>query len=286
MPRPNPPEKAAPFFKRLFEKAEFPERIKSDPVEFPHRYDDPKEIEIAGLIAAVLAYGRVDLFKKVIERMLALADGRLFQYLYDFSPERERPRFKGIYYRFNTEDDLFALVDLMSRVIKKYGSIGACFLKHYRETDEDIGPALARFVASLKAFLPQPLSPGLRYLLPSPETGSACKRFNLFLRWMVRPKDGLDFGLWTRIPPRKLIIPLDTHVIRIAQYLRLTTRKSPDWKMAREITAFLRRCDPEDPLKYDFPLCHLGISGACPIALNRQKCDVCPLQGICFRGKP
>ncbi len=285
MPKLNRPEKAAAALNLLFEKKSSPKGIQKDPVEFLHDYTDPKDIEIAGLISAALAYGRVDLFKKITRQILEMAEGHLFDYLSNFSPKQERSRFKGLYYRFSTEEDLFAFIHLISRTIKTYGSIGDCFLSHYQETDEDIGPALTAFVQSLTASLDAPVSPGLRYLLPSPNTGSACKRFNLFLRWMIRPKDGIDFGLWKTIPPAKLIMPLDTHIIRIAQYLRLTTRKSPDWKMAKEITVFLKRCDPEDPLKYDFALCHLGISGACPIELNEEKCQVCLIQNICFREK-
>lgn len=259
-------------------------RVEADPIFFPHSYEDPREIEISAFIAAVLAYGRIDLFKKTIGRILALSDGHLFDYISTFESNCERPRFKGLYYRFNTEEDLFSLVQLISGVIKKEGSLGALFMTFYHEDAEDIGPALSRFVAVLRGKLPAPLSRGLSYLLPSPTSGSACKRLNLFLRWMIRPNDGVDFGLWKAISPAKLIIPLDTHIIRIARYLRLTTRRTPDWKMAAEITAVLRQCDPSDPLRYDFSLCHLGISGACPLLLNPGKCRICPLQPTCFRG--
>ena len=102
---------------------------------------------------------------------------------------------------------------------------------------------------------------------------------------MIRKEEGLDFGLWKTILPAKLIIPLDTHIIRISQYLQLSTRKSPDWKMAVEITEALRNCDPDDPLRYDFSLCHLGISGACPIKPEEKKCGACVLQEICLQGK-
>lgn len=266
-------------------------RVEADPIVFPHSYEDPREIEISAFIAAVLAYGRIDLFKKTIGRILALSDGRLFDYVSAFEAKQERPRFRGLYYRFNTEDDLFSLMQMISGVIKKEGSLGALFMTFYHEDAEDIGPALSRFVAVLRGFLPgnfrpvhAPLSRGLSYLLPSPTSGSACKRLNLFLRWMIRPNDGVDFGLWKAIPPAKLIIPLDTHIIRIARYLQLTARRTPDWKMAREITSVLRQCDPSDPLRYDFALCHLGISGACPLVPNPGKCRICPLQPACFRG--
>ncbi len=279
----KPSNKTIRALNLLYEKNTAPKEIQRDPVELVHRYTKPREIEIAGLISALLAYGQIGLFKKVIHRILNLSEGRLFEYVLHFSPDRERPRFRGIYYRFNTEDDLFALIVLIRRVIQQYGSIGDCFLKHYTPTDPDIGPALSGFVRSLKTLLPKPISPGLKYLFPSPDSGSACKRFNLFLRWMVRPKDGIDFGIWETIPPSKLIMPLDTHIIRISQYLHLTTRKTADWKMAQEVTAFLKQCDPKDPLKYDFALCHLGISGACPTQIDLKKCNQCLLKNICFR---
>ncbi len=240
---------------------------------------------MVAFLAAILAYGRVSLFKPVIEKILALSDGSFYDYLTRFDAVRERPRFKGIYYRFNTTEDLVALIALMSRVIREYETIGALFISLYRAEDDDIGPTLSRFIATLLRLLPAQITPGLRHLFPSPEKGSACKRLNLFLRWMIRPNDGIDFGLWPEIPSAKLIIPLDTHIVRIGTYLKLSLRKSPNWKMAKEITKALKHCDPVDPLKYDFPLCHLGISGACPIEMDRDKCHICPLQRVCKRSK-
>ena len=103
-----------------------------------------------------------------------------------------------------------------------------------------------------------PRRAGVCYFFPRPSTGSACKRMNLYLRWMVR-RDALDLGVWTRVSPSKLIVPLDTHVIRVGKELRLTRYKSPGWRMARDITASLRRLEPSDPVKYDYSLCHLGM---------------------------
>jgi len=238
---------------------------------------------VVAFLAAVLAYGRVSLFKTVIEKILNLSDGHFYDYLTRFDPSSERPRFDGIYYRFNTSEDLFALITLMSRVIREYGTIGTLFISLYREKDADIGPTLSRFISTLLHMLPAQITPGLSHLFPSPEKGSACKRLNLFLRWMIRPNDGIDFGLWTEIPPAKLIIPLDTHIVRIGAYVNLSTRKSPNWKMAKEITEALKHCEPIDPLKYDFSLCHLGISDACPIEMDLDKCNICPLQKVCTR---
>src|SRR5579884_301302 len=284
-------ERLAPRLESFYRSQPQIDRIKDDPVEFPRRYLDPKEIELVGWLASALAYGRVDLFKAAVEKILALMEGRPYDYLSRFDPKRERRRFEGIYYRLNTTDDLFCFIYLMSRVVQRFGSVGHLFRSLYREEEEDLGPTLSRFIATVTEVDLTPIygrneiPDGLRQLLSSPAQGSACKRLNLYLRWMVRPDDGVDFGLWKEIPPAKLIIPLDTHIIRIARYLHLTRRKTPDWKMAQEITQSLKAFDPLDPLKYDFGLCHLGISGACPIERDRERCLACTLLDGCQRGR-
>jgi len=138
----------------------------------------------------------------------------------------------------------------------------------------------------------------MKQFFPSPSEGSACKRLNLYLRWMIRSDDGVDFGIWAcservsqspeqgegesnKIPPSKLIIPLDTHMARICTHLGLTHYKTTGWKMAEEITDNLKILDPEDPVKYDFALCHLGISGECPLHKDIKKCSKCFLKDIC-----
>jgi uncharacterized protein (TIGR02757 family) len=124
-----------------------------------------------------------------------------------------------------------------------------------------------------------PRVPGVCYFLPRPSAGSACKRLNLFLRWMTR-HDALDLGVWSRVSPARLVVPLDTHVIRVGRCLRLTRYTSPGWPMARDITRTLSRLDPDDPVKYDFALCHLGMMNAC--GFNRAQADAqCPLRGVC-----
>lgn len=284
-------ERLAPLLESFYRNLPCVDRIKDDPVELPHRYTDPREIEVVGWLASALAYGRVDLFKAAVEKILALMEGGPYTYLARFDPDRERRRFKGIYYRLNTTDDLFCFVYLMSQVIQRFGSIGQLFRSLYKEEEEDLGPTLSRFIEAVSSIDSRPIygkkgvPDGLRQLLSSPAQGSACKRMNLYLRWMVRPNDGVDFGLWKEIAPAKLIIPLDTHIVRIARYLGLTRRKSPDWKMAKEITQSLKGFDPIDPLKYDFGLCHLGISGACPIERDREKCRACSLLNGCQRGR-
>ena len=149
----------------------------------------------------------------------------------------------------------------------------------------DVGPALEAFATRAlqtdlrPAYGRPPKRPGVCYFFPRPSAGSACKRLNLFLRWMVR-HDAVDLGVWTRVTPARLIVPLDTHVIRVGRCLQLTRYTSPGWKMAADITAALRQLDPDDPVKYDFSLCHLGMADQC--GFNRAQGDsACPLRGLC-----
>ena len=120
------------------------------------------------------------------------------------------------------------------------------------------------------------------FLFPRPERGSACKRHNLFLRWVVRGPDGVDLGLWSAVSPRDLVVPLDTHMARLGGALGLTRRKTPDWRMAEEITASLRLACPEDPVKFDYPLTRLGILGVCTRS-RRGVCGRCPVAPLCSR---
>jgi len=265
-------------------------RMEDDPIVIPHRFTDPIEIELTGMLTACFAYGRAPFFNETVDKILSLAHGSFPRYLKMFNLEKERSRFDGIQYRFNRSKDILCLVYIMSQVVKQYGGIKSLFMSCYKEGEEDIGPTLTRVIEVIQAINTTPVygvmkkPTGLLHFFPSPAQKSACKRWNLYLRWMVRKDDGIDFGLWREIPPSKLIIPLDTHIARIGQYLGLTSRKSANWAMAKEITQSLKGMDPLDPVKYDFSLCHLGISGACPVQPNAKKCFVCNLLPACKCG--
>ena len=157
------------------------------------------------------------------------------------------------------------------------------FAEGFEAGAPDVGAALDSFSTRALALAPAGRratgSPGVCYFFPRPSAGSACKRLNLFLRWMVR-RDALDLGVWSSIPASSLVVPLDTHVIRVGRCLGLTRYTSPGWAMAREITGALRALDADDPVKYDFAICHLGMMNAC--GFNRsQKDSQCPLRGVC-----
>ncbi|HXW68895.1 MAG TPA: TIGR02757 family protein, partial [Dissulfurispiraceae bacterium] len=216
----------------------------------------------------------------VIKALLSRMGPSPRDFLLYFNVRRQRDLFAGLRYRFNRNDDIIGLLYVLSRVIRKYGSLESAFKRHYRKSDSSVEAGLAGVVDILLAvdtsvvYGDDMKRDGLLQFFPSPSRGSACKRMNIFLRWMIRDRD-IDFGIWKGIPKNKLVIPLDVHIARISRCLGFTMRSAQDWKMAVEITESLKTFDPEDPLKYDFALCHQGIAGVC----SSLRCDECALFG-------
>jgi uncharacterized protein (TIGR02757 family) len=164
-------------------------------------------------------------------------------------------------HRFNDGQDISALLESIKAVLAEWGSLENCFTDCMSRSNSQLKESLTLFTGILKDKAPAGVGrrASFEYLLPSPARGSACKRPVLYLRWMIREDDGIDLGVWNNIAPSCLIMPVDTHVAKIARGYGLTGRKSADWKMAEEITAALRRFDPGDPVRYDFSLCHAGM---------------------------
>jgi len=272
---------------KFYKGYNFRERILHDPIEFPHRYDKPEDIEVVGFIASCFAYGRVELFKPVIGNILSIMNKSPYIFLLEFNAGKHGRLFKGVKYRFNENKDIICLFYIMGEVLRKHKHIDVAFKRFYRQNDPDTGNALAGFIDYIsgmdtsKVYGSNIRPAGLVQFFPSPRKGSACKRMNLFLRWMIRDKD-IDFGIWKGIPKNKLVIPLDTHIARISRCLGFTKRKADDWKTAAEITDALRKLDPEDPLKYDFAMCHHGISGLCSSRKLKEKagCNECALKSL------
>jgi len=242
-----------------------PSTISPDPLEIVRRRDDPADQEIAGLIAASLAYGRAELITAAAREVLRRMNDAPWDFVVHYEERRDGGRFDGFAYRWSRGEDMKILIALMQQTLIRHGSLGALFASCYHPSDPHTGPALIRFTDALLGYAQHNGSSdrrraktGIRYLLPSPKSGSACKRMNLFLRWMVR-QDALDLGLWTGIPASSLIMPIDTHVARISRLLGLSARRQADWKMAEEVTESLKSFDPDDPVKYDFALCHWGM---------------------------
>jgi uncharacterized protein (TIGR02757 family) len=271
-----------------------PESAETDPIVFPLRYSAPEDREVAGWIATAFAYGQVRTIQGNVGRILAALGPRPARALDAIGDFRAfgREALDGFRHRFHGAADAAALLFVIARVRADAGSARAFFEREQREEDSDVAGLLSRAVARILEFdyrpalrtrrLPQD-SP-VRFFFPDPAAGSACKRWNLYLRWMVR-RDRLDFGLWRGIPTRRLVIPTDTHVLRISRRLGLTRRVGADWKAARQITDSLARFDAEDPVRFDYSLCRLGILEICTPEVGRCRCGVCPVSDACRIGR-
>ena len=259
----------------------------TDPVHIVRRFTSPDDREIVGFCAAGLAFGRVASVLQAIESLLAVMGPHPARFVRDFDPARERDRLAPLVHRWIRGRDLMALLLVLQRMLRESGSIEAFFLEGDDPGQPHVGTALDSFsTRALATDLREaygrrvPKQRGVSYFFPRPSAGSACKRLNLFLRWMVR-RDEIDLGVWTRLSPARLIVPLDTHVIRLGRCLRLTRYTSPGWKMASDITASLRNVDALDPVRYDFALCHVGMMNACGFG-KPQRDSQCPLRGLCY----
>lgn len=287
---PRAAEQLRPRLESFLASTDSRSRIAYDPVEFPHRYREPRDIEVSGLLAASLAYGRADLFRAKVDELLGRMGRSPAAFVRRLDVERARELLSGFVYRFNVGTDVAVLLLGMGQALREHGSLEALFVEGLRERGSLHG-GLDAFTAALRAVPMEPLrralgpERGLKHLLPSPLGAGAAKRLNLYLRWMVRGPDGVDFGLWRGVRPSELVIPLDTHVGRIAQYLGLTRRKDLSWRTAEEVTASLRVLDAEDPVRFDFALCHYGMSGACPVRPVPDNCRRCLLLEACAVGR-
>lgn len=280
------------YLERLYASTDLEARRAADPVAFAHRYDQPPDQEIAGVLASCFAYGRVAGFTPVLERLFALADrhGGPRAWVDAFDPAAHGPALRPLVYRWNRGVDVILLLAALRRVLDGRGS-----LEEALPADLPLPDALDGLIGALRdaavaeasaADVPaatfDELPRGLRTFLPRPADGSACKRWWMFLRWMIRPPtEGIDLGLWTSRRPAELLVPLDTHVLRLARFLGLTRRKDGSLRTAREVTAALAAWDPDDPVRYDFALAHLGISGACRGRRDPTICASCALDPVC-----
>lgn len=226
--------------------------VHPDPLEFLYDYPDVRDREIVALIASSLAYGRVGQILKSVCNVLEKLGPSPYAFLRAASGQKLAKFITGFRHRFATGDDIAGLLNGSKGLIAEYGSLNECFASCMNNSDSTVLPALTQFVDKLGC--------ENSHLVPSPRKGSACKRLNLFLRWMVR-SDAVDPGGWSGIERSQLLVPLDTHMARIGQMLRLTKRKSVNMKMVLEITAAFRAVAPDDPVKYDFALTRFGIRG-------------------------
>jgi uncharacterized protein (TIGR02757 family) len=284
----SPDEAASQQFKsslnRLYEGFNAPDSA-VDPIQIVRRYDRIEDREIIAFIAAGLAFGRVASVMASVEAMCKVLGRSPASFVQAFDPARHGAPLRPLVHRWTRGADFVALLWILRRLIEESGSLEQSFADGLSSGAVDVKSAIESFSTRVRAIDLRPAygrvprKPGVYYFFARPSTGAACKRLNLFLRWMVR-HDAIDPGGWTAIHSSQLVVPLDTHTIRVGRCLRLTRRVTPGWQMASEITAGLRRFDPDDPVRYDFALCHLSMMGGCGFGNSRGN-GQCPLRGAC-----
>lgn len=261
----------------LVDSTDAPARRATDPIDFAHRFADSGDQEVVGLVAATLAFGNVVAIRKSVARVVLVLGDRPAKTIDTTTRAEMAKKLSTFRHRVYTGPDVAAMLANAAIVRREHGSLGEYFRAQLDRTGAPTA-ALAELADALRG--PKP-SRGLAHLVPDPRKGSASKRLWLYLRWMVRPSDGVDLGLWP-VAAKDLVIPVDTHVLRIGQNLGLTGRSDASLKTAEEITASLRELDAEDPVRYDFALCHLGVSRACPSRREDATCRKCVLKSVCL----
>jgi uncharacterized protein (TIGR02757 family) len=241
---------------RLYAQCHRRDLVDPDPLVFLYDYADVRDREIAGLVASSLAYGRVRQIMDSVASALAPMGSSPFQFLMGVGEEALHKTYRRFRHRFTSGKELVFLLRGARSTVEEYGSLQAGFREGLAPGDETVLPALSAFVGMLHRCT----GTCRKGFLPSPDEGSACKRWHLFLRWMVR-QDEVDPGGWSGVPRSKLVVPLDVHMHRIALELGLTRRRQADQLAALEITRAFREIAPEDPVRYDFVLTRLGIRG-------------------------
>lgn len=262
------------FLEQIVKKYNRKDYLDTDPVSIVHKIKGEKSRETAAFISSVFAFGNVKTIKASILKVLHPMGNNVYDFIKHYeklqhesllnSKKSQRSKlylFQGIGHRFIKGNDISCLVNTLHFVLKEYGSIENLFMQYFTK-ENNLRKSLKVFTKNIREIYCRNNSDfcerTLRFMLPSPEKGSACKRMNLFLRWMVR-KDEIDFGIWKGIKKNELIIPLDTHIARLSKSLGFTKRKTLGWNMANEITENLKKFDPLDPLKYDFALTRIGM---------------------------
>ena len=262
-------------------------RLDSDPLLFAHRYERPDDQEVAAFLASSLAFGRVASIHASLERLFCVLGPHPATALRNRGGEE--PGLDGFVHRWVDARSLRPFLRAVRETLRADGSLAVLFAAG-DEGGADYVPALDRLFSVLRERTGVPAGErtrGLRFLLPSPAEGGACKRAHLFLRWMVRSGD-VDLGIWkgSGFSPARLLLPMDTHVHRISGYLGLTARPTADLLASREATAWLSKIDPHDPVRFDWSLSRLGILAECVRDPRRSRCGDCAVRPVCRAASP
>jgi len=244
------------YLDRLVDRYEQPGFIPDDPISVPHAFDDPRDQEVIGLYAALLAWGRRATVLNKMEDLCERMDYAPYRFVRDFDDARDADALEGFVHRTFQPEDAFWFTRNLSRALAQHGTVEGIFADHLEEKTPHVGPAIQGFSTTIMQAHPN-TPRRLQKHLARPEAGSACKRLNMYLRWMVRPGP-VDLGLWTRIAPDQLLLPLDVHSGRQARALGFVNRKSNDWKAVQHLTDACRRLARNDPARYDFAFFGVG----------------------------
>lgn len=268
---------------RRYHKAEF---LRADPLCVVHRFTNAADQEIAALLAALLAYGNVKQIIRSLNHLFALMEMHPAAFVECLDLRSVHKALKTFRHRFHDGQDIATLLWLIRQTQVEFGSLERAFL-HF-DSGEDYSGALGGLLNLWHSWLGRASrlrsmlgKPSFIHFMASPQRGSACKRWFLFLRWVVRPRDGIDLGLWHQADSSKLLFPVDRHILRIANNIGIVSARSATLKVARAITGFFRVLDAKDPVRFDFALCHLGILGDCPTTPDVGVCEACELAEIC-----
>jgi uncharacterized protein (TIGR02757 family) len=278
--RPSP--QLSEHLRTLYDRFPFARSVPEDPVSCvaPFR-SDPKSAEVAGIFAATLAIGNTTSIRGAFADLLRRSEGDLVRGLIDVSPKARGRRLAGFHHRWIRGDQMAHLAARLHDLYASGATLEGEFAAGWRSGG--FAEGLDALAQALRGPDGAPAPRGYRVLFPSPldGRGSPCKRMTLFVRWMVRT-DPPDLGVWHSVPASELRIPLDQHTFWIAYHVGLTARRTRSWRAVEDVTQALRLVDPADPIRYDFVLCHTGISGDCPKERDISVCGPCVLRPDCL----
>jgi uncharacterized protein (TIGR02757 family) len=260
-------------------------RRAADPVGFVHRYSAAEDRELVALAAACIAFGNVKTIGSKLRELLSRLGPHPAHDADDMPALLARLR--GWKHRVFRGEDVARLLAGARAVQRANGSLGALFGREL-ERGASMREALAALCDAIRdagGLHAEGSRRGPAHLLPDPRGPSGSKRLLLYLRWMIRPDDGVDLGLWD-VDPGRLLVPVDVHIHRLARNLGFTQRRHLSWRTTEEITAALAAFDPSDPASYDFSLCHMGMLQGCPSRRDARRCDGCGVQPVCIHWQP
>jgi uncharacterized protein (TIGR02757 family) len=250
-------------------------------------YKNPRDQEVTAFIAAVFSYGNVKQIQNTLGQVFSLLGTSPYEKIKSANGKYWKKAIpKQFKHRFNTADDLGCLLTWLGEILRHSNSLEEFFFwSQDKNPADNLEIALENFVGKATSLPCHPYKPakskGVHFFFTRPSGKSACKRLLLFLRWVVGTGKA-DLGLWKKLRPNVLLIPVDTHVLRISRHLGLTQRKDNSWRTAQDITNKLKLLDPNDPTRFDFALCHLGISQECPSRYKQSVCTGCRMNDLCL----